>query len=89
MKTMCSECEEEYIKQLYQCIEELDEEDRIRELVECEDDNIREMHDFGKDVTPQHVIRAQKEDPIVAEVRTWVQEKRKPDKEELKAKKKN
>ena len=86
LKTMCSECEEEYIKQLYQCIEELDEEDRIRELVECEDDNIREMHDFGKDVTPQHVIRAQKEDPIVAEVRTWVQEKRKPDKEELKGK---
>ena len=86
LRTMCSDCEEEYIKHLFQCIKELDEEDRIKELIDCEDCSIKEMHDFGRDVTPQHVVRAQKEDPIVAEVRTWVQEKKQPDKEDLKGK---
>ena len=44
------------------------------------------MHTFGRDVSPKYVIRAQKEDPVIAEVRTWVQEKKKPDKDELKGK---
>ena len=83
---LCSMCEEEYIKTLYRYIQELDDEDRIIEIAEAESKGIKEMHDFGRDVTPEHVIRAQKEDPIVAEVRSWVQEKRQPDKEELKGK---
>ena len=37
------------------------------------------MHDFGREVSPKHVSKAQKEDPIVAEVRTWVQQKVKPE----------
>ena len=44
------------------------------------------MHTFGRDVSPKYVIRAQKEDPVIAEVRTWVHEKKKPDKDELKGK---
>ena len=44
------------------------------------------MHDFGREVSPSHVRRAQKEDPVVAEVRTWVQQKKKPSKEDLKGK---
>ena len=54
--------------------------------MEAETQEIREMHDFGRDITPKHVIAHQKEDPIVSEVRTWVQQKIKPDKEELKGK---
>ena len=84
LREMCTESEEDYIKNLYEVIGELDEEDRIRELVECETDKIREMHDFGSDVTPKHVAKAQKQDPIVATVRSWVQEGKKPDKQELK-----
>ena len=86
LREMCTECEEDYIRHLYQCIRELDEEDRMRDIMESEDKKIREMHDFGRDVSPRHVIRAQKEDPIVAEVRTWIQEDKIPDKEELKGK---
>ena len=64
----------------------MDEEDRIQDMVAVEDESIRNMHVFGRDVSPRHVIRAQKEDPVVAEVRSWIQEKRKPDKDELKGK---
>ena len=86
VRSLCSMCEEEYIKFLYQIVQELDEEDRIQEITEVENQSIREMHAFGREVSPEYVIRAQKEDPVVAEVRTWVQEKRKPDKDELKGK---
>ena len=86
VEKLCSMCEEEYQKVLYQIIQELDEEDRIQEINEVEDQSIRNMHEFGRDVSPRYVIRAQKEDPVVAEVRSWVQEKRKPDKDELKGK---
>ena len=80
VRSLCSMCEEEYIKYLYQIVQELDEEDRIQDMVAVEDQSIRNMHAFGRDVSPRHVIRAQKEDPVVAEVRSWIQEKRKPDK---------
>ena len=86
VRSLCSMCEEEYIKYLYQIVQELDEEDRIQDMVAVEDQSIRNMHAFGRDVSPRHVIRAQKEDPVVAEVRSWIQEKRKPDKDELKGK---
>ena len=86
VRSLCSMCEEEYIKYLYQIVQELDEEDRIQDMVAVEDQSIRNMHEFGRDVSPRHVIRAQKEDPVVAEVRSWIQEKRKPDKDELKGK---
>ena len=79
---ICKICEEE----LLQYIEELDDEERIAELHEIETLQIREMHQFGRDISIQHVRRAQKEDPIVAEVRTWLLEKRKPDNKELKGK---
>ena len=71
---------------LYQYVQELDEEDRMKEMMETENSTIREMHDFGREVSPSHVRRAPKEDPVVAEVRTWVQQKKKPSKEDLKGK---
>ena len=79
---VCTICE----KELMQYIEELDDEERIAELFETETPQIREMHQFGRDISIHHVRRAQKEDPIVAEVRTWVLEKRKPENKELKGK---
>ena len=36
--------------------------------MKIEDKGIKEMHDFGKDVSPQNVVRAQKEDSVIAEV---------------------
>ena len=73
VEKLCKICE----KELMQYIEELDDEERIAELFEIETPQIREMHQFGRDISIHHVRRAQKEDPIVAEVRTLVLEKRK------------
>ena len=78
------EAEEEYIRSLYQYIEELDKEEKDQEIKDVENESIKEMHNFGRDVSPEQVIIAQKEDPIVAEVRSWIQQKKKPEKEELK-----
>ena len=76
------EAEEEYVRY----IRELDEQDRGLDIQEIETRSIRDMHNYGSDVSPRHVSIAQKEDPIVAEVRSWVQQNKKPDKEELKGK---
>ena len=61
-----------------------EDEERISELFETGHPQIREMHQFGREISINHVRRAQKEDTIVADVRTWVLEKRKPENKELK-----
>ena len=80
IEKICSICEKNEVDELLQTIKELDEEERVKEIMKAEDKGIKEMHDFGKDVSPQHVIRAQKEDSVIAEVRSWVEQKKKPDK---------
>ena len=76
------------IQELEQIVAELDKDERVKEIkrIELSRKSIRRMHEFGGDISIPEIIRAQKTDPTVAEVRLWVENGRCPDKEELKGK---
>ena len=78
------EQEDEYMQNLKQIATEVDLEQRQQDARAAERSvRIRNMHQQAMELTKEELVRMQKEDPILQEVRGWVMDNRKPDKQEL------
>ena len=82
VNSLCAPCR----KQVEDVVVELERDERFQEVIRAETARIRRMHEFGADVSIPEIIRLQKTDPVVAEVRQWIEEGRKPEKEALREK---
>ena len=76
--------EEDYIAELLQAIQELDEEEREERVRKMEEDpRLRELQEQSQDLTREGLKRIQRADPIIQEVIHWVQAGKRPDKKSI------
>lgn len=78
------EQENEYMANMVRLAKELDCDLRQKDAKEAEKrKKIRNMNQRNEDLSREELIKMQEEDPVINEVRGWVQENRKPDRREL------
>ena len=78
------EHKEDFMRKLGEFARDLRDEKIV--TVEQYSPQIREAHRIGAELSREELIKAQKEDPVLQEVRKWVENQTKPDKKELKGK---
>ena len=78
--------EEDEYKQFMRAMRELHEDDAIRKLKEIEaaDEEIRRISQVGADLSKEALAEKQKLDPVLSQVRGWVEAGAKPSKNSLK-----
>ena len=81
-----AEEEKEHEEDFMRAMKELAKDVRNERISAIENENpqVRESHRVGADLSRESIAAAQKADPVLKKVRSWVESGRKPDKKEIK-----